>query len=193
MIGLHYVLLSALSVEPRSGYALAQWLERAARHYWAADSSSIYPALAALERAALVVHTTEPSVRGPRRKVYALTPAGEDALRAWAAGPVAAPEVRDELMVKALCYDLLPPAQAAVLLRAARAVHAEKLERYEDILRFLSERERAGDPAYQRIGPRLTLLHGVQVEAGYVAWCDEAIALLTSPDGGRALAQTSGA
>ncbi len=180
MTGLSYVLLAGLSVEPRSGYALARWLDRAARHYWVADGSSIYPTLAALERAGLVTHIEEPSVRGPRRKVYSLTPEGDAALRAWAADPPGDPEVRDELMVKALCYDVLPTEQAMAQVRAARARHGEKLARYEEILRGLHEGTWGESVVYQRLGPRLTLLHGVRVEAGYVAWCDEALALLAA-------------
>lgn len=182
MTGLHYVLLAGLSVEPRSGYALTQWLERAARHYWAADGSSIYPALAALEREGWVAHTLAPSIRGPQRKVYTLTAEGEAALRTWVVGPVDDATVRDPLMVKALCYDLLPLEQALTQLRSAHERHAQKLARYEAILRLLDERETA-EPRARRIGPRLTILRGVRVEAGYVAWCDEAMALLIAEKG----------
>jgi DNA-binding PadR family transcriptional regulator len=42
------LLLARLMIEPQSGYDLTQWIARAAHHYWAADHSSIYPALAKL-------------------------------------------------------------------------------------------------------------------------------------------------
>ncbi len=105
MNGLLYLLLARLTLEPQSGYDLTQWIARAAHHYWAADHSSIYPALAKLQRQGYVTFETQPSERGPKRKVYSITDAGRQVLLDWVSLPPAEPEIRDEQMVKALCYD----------------------------------------------------------------------------------------
>ncbi len=181
MSDLKYVVLAGLSIEPRSGYALTRWMERAGHNFWAADHSSIYPTLTALEREGSVTHTLAPSQRGPQQKIYTVTPAGLTALIAWVQSPVAAPEVHDEQMVKALCYDLIPVEQALTQIHTTRAYHAQKLHEYQAALALLDELAQSASGQYNRLGPRLTLLHGIVVEQGYLTWCEQAEGLLRPP------------
>src|SRR5215203_7477273 len=75
---LTFVILAALIRKPRSGYDLTKWMERETSHFFAVGHSSIYPALARMERAGLVRHKVEPSNRGPERKVYSIAEAGRE-------------------------------------------------------------------------------------------------------------------
>lgn len=171
------MLLAGLWVEPRSGLDLAQWFNKAASHFWSAHHSSIYPTLADLERERFVSYTTSPSDKGPPRKVYALTEAGIAALKAWVMEPPEPRDVRDEQMVKALAYDLLPAQDAIAQLEAAREGFDAKLKEYENLIGILDALE-FGHPLAGKLGPRLTLMHGLHVQRGYMTWCGEAIALL---------------
>src|SRR5215217_737876 len=83
MTTLDYVILAGLIRKPRSGYDLTRWMERETSHFFVIGHSSIYPALARMEREGLVRHEVVPSDRGPERKVYSITEAGRDALLAW--------------------------------------------------------------------------------------------------------------
>ncbi len=181
-MSLKYALLAGLALEPRSGYDLAQWFKETASYYWSATHSSIYPALAALEETQLVTHTIVPSDRGPARKVYTLTLRGHDALLEWLDTPATPPVVRDEEALKALCYGLLPPDHAQAQLEATRARHAANLAHYKDLSHRLDEDTRVrGDASpTARLGLLLTLRRGIDVEKGYVAWCDEAVAAITA-------------
>jgi DNA-binding PadR family transcriptional regulator len=107
-----YAMLAALAHGPRSGYDLNRWFDEAASHFCTAGYSSVYPALNRFEREGLVVYETVPSDRGPERKVYSLTGEGREVLLEWAAEPASGPEVRDEQLVKALAYGLLPAERA---------------------------------------------------------------------------------
>jgi DNA-binding PadR family transcriptional regulator len=49
---LHYVLLAGIEAAPSSGYDLTLWLANLGQHFWAAEHSSIYPALQQLQTAA---------------------------------------------------------------------------------------------------------------------------------------------
>ena len=169
--------MAGLSTEPRSGYDLAGWFTRAANHYWHAHHSSIYPALAKLESFGFVAHDKKMSSLGPARKVYTLTPAGTSALLEWLLQPTAPREARDEQVMKALAYDLLPRDTAIQQLEAARTAYAAQLEEYEGYLRVW-ESFPVGHPLEGKLGPRLTIMHGIQVQRGYITWCDEATALL---------------
>ncbi len=176
-VSLKYALLAGLALEPRSGYDLAQWFAETASYYWSATHSSIYPALAALEQERLVTHTVVPSDRGPARKVYTLTLLGHDALLAWLDTPAIPLTVRDEEALKALCYGLLPPEQARAQLEATRERHAANLARYKELARGVDHGEQDHNERWSvaRLGLSLTLRRGIDVEKGYVAWCDEAI------------------
>ncbi len=176
MKGLNYVLLAGLWVEPRSGYDLAHWFQKAARSYWSAHHSSIYPALAALEARGLVEHREAPSERGPKRKVYRLTPEGEAVLRAWVAEAPAPPEVHDEQPVKVLALDLLPDDEAVAHLKAARDRAQAQGDVYAALLLQMDEEEDDGQGRHW-LGPRLTLMRGVRVQEAYARWCEEAIHL----------------
>lgn len=175
-----YAVLASLAQEPCSGYDLAQWFAKITKHFWAVGHSSIYPALATLEREGFVTHTTEPSEQGPERKVYQLTPAGREVLLAWVDTPAANAEVRDEQLLKALCYSMLPAERACELLLIARHRHEERKAYYEELVRCAQADEASDNEAVAMaaLGKLLTARRGVGVQASYIEWCDEAIATI---------------
>src|ERR687894_1422014 len=80
-------ILALLHVRPATGYELAQSSAVATEPVWAASHSQIYPALRKLETEGLV--RGESGVRGTRleRRVYEITPAGEEELAKWREEP----------------------------------------------------------------------------------------------------------
>lgn len=179
---LDYIILAGLLRRPLSGYDLSRWMENETSHYFSVGHSSIYPALARLEAAGLVDHQTVASAQGPKRKVYAPTQLGREELLAWAEAPAAAREVRDEQLVKVLCYGFLPRQRALEQLREEKARHEHKLAVYQGFERALEaqlERGEISGEAY--LGTLLTLRRGIGTEQSYAAWCDEAVATLSPP------------
>ena len=174
-----YAMLAALAHRPRSGYDLNKWFDRAASHFCTAGYSSVYPALAGFEREGLVVFEAVPSERGPERKVYSITDRGMEALLEWAAQPASAPEVRDEQLVKALSYGMLPGETVLRLLGEARTRHQEKLAYYQHLMHGLEEQRERGEVSEEAyVGTKLTLMRGVGAEESYVRWCEDAVALV---------------
>lgn len=177
-----YVVLAGLVRKPRSGYDLTQWMRRETSHYFAVGHNRVYPALSELERDGLVVHEVVPGDRGPERKVYSITEAGREALLSWVDSPPVERQMRDEQLVKVLCYGFLPAERALARLEEVKALHEEKLARYEGYRRDLEVELREGrisDEAYP--GTLLTLGRGIGAERGYVEWCEEAKEVLSSP------------
>ena len=72
-------VLGILSQKETYGYEIASQL--AAYGFGAVPEGTIYPLLLRLEKNGLVSADFRPSELGPRRKYYALTPAGEEELR----------------------------------------------------------------------------------------------------------------
>jgi len=76
-------LLAMLRERPDYGYGLAQRL--AAAGVADVPGGTLYPALLRLEQQGLAQPSWQPSESGPRRKYYAVTPAGRAALDAQVA------------------------------------------------------------------------------------------------------------
>ena len=179
-----YAILAAIAHEPKSGYDLAKWFDRVASHFCPAGYGSVYPALARFEREGLAVHEAVPSERGPERKVYSITEKGKEVLLRWAREPAANPQTRDEQLVKALSYGMLPSEEVLELLEEARGRHVEKLAYYEELQRGLEARLREGKISKEAyIGTLLVLRRGIGGERCYAEWCEEARALVSSAEG----------
>lgn len=80
-------LLAVLSQaeQPMYGYLIAKQLERVGEGVLSGKQSALYPVLRNLEGAGLLDSFVEPSMSGPPRRYYRITPAGQDALREWSA------------------------------------------------------------------------------------------------------------
>jgi PadR family transcriptional regulator PadR len=79
------VLLAVLgqASEPMYGYQIAKRLEATGEVMFADKQSALYPVLRNLSAAGLLDSHVEPSVSGPPRRYYRITPLGQDVLRDW--------------------------------------------------------------------------------------------------------------
>jgi PadR family transcriptional regulator, regulatory protein AphA len=182
-----YAILASIAHMPKSGYDLAKWFDRVASHFCPAGYGSVYPALSRFESEGLVEYETVPSEKGPDRKVYSITEKGKRVLVRWASEPAADSQTRDEQLVKALSYGMLPPERVLTLLEEARERHSNKLAYFEDLERRLEARRREGsisEEAY--LGTLLVLRRGINAERCYAEWCEEAGELVSSTKGSRA-------
>jgi hypothetical protein len=106
---------------------------------------------------------------------------GREALLSWAQEPAAEREVRDEQLVKALCYGFLPEERALERLWEEKVSHERKLEMYEGFGRGLEAQLREGVISREAyLGTLLTLRRGIGAEKGYAEWCEEAAEMISS-------------
>ena len=79
------VLLSVLAraTEPMYGYQIAKLLEDYSGEAPFMKQGALYPVLRSLEGSGLLQSNVEPSVSGPPRKYYEITPEGEETLVIW--------------------------------------------------------------------------------------------------------------
>jgi PadR family transcriptional regulator AphA len=178
---LDYVILAGLLRQPRSGYDLSGWMAGETSHFFSIGHSSVYPALSRLAEAGLVEYRAVASKQGPKRKVYSITEEGHEALLSWAQEPAAERQVRDEQLVKALCYGFLPEERALDRLREEKASHERKLKMYEGFERGLEAQLREGVISREAyLGTLLTLRRGIGAERSYAEWCEEAEQMISS-------------
>jgi DNA-binding PadR family transcriptional regulator len=92
---LEHIVLGLIGETPQSGYSIINVLGSGINR-WSASPGSIYPILKRLEKLVCIsgklemVHETRP------RKIYYLTPLGEQSLDAWLRGPLSESEILDE-------------------------------------------------------------------------------------------------
>jgi PadR family transcriptional regulator PadR len=83
-VSLALLAAMAQASEPLYGYLIAKRLEKL-DGVLSGKQSALYPVLRNLEAAGLLESFVEPSVSGPPRRYYRITPAGRVTLREWAA------------------------------------------------------------------------------------------------------------
>lgn len=79
------ILLSVLdnSSEPMYGYQIAKLLDDYSSDAPFMKQGALYPVLRQMESSGLLESRVEPSVSGPPRKYYGITPAGRETLVIW--------------------------------------------------------------------------------------------------------------
>jgi DNA-binding PadR family transcriptional regulator len=146
------VVLAMLAKEPSYGYQLREWLRGALGPLGEAmNAGHIYVVLTRLENAGLVTSDgSAGSADRPARKVYALTPAGQERVSEWVA------EVSWPKPDLAEFHLKLVAAGAAGLADPITIVDAQRRE----LLRRLREAQRAAMAEPDRSDPAL-LLEGI--------------------------------
>lgn len=172
-----YTILGCLTVEPMSGYDVKQFLERSVVHFWSESYGQIYPALQQLEEEGLVEGRDEPGARGRTKRVYEITEAGREELRAWLEEPAEPVTPRYEHSLKLFFgYNVGPEASLEHLERLRRRTERD-LARYrawEEELEERAEREPASRAPYWLAVLRGGVLYSEMV----LEWCDESASRL---------------
>ncbi|QTE02413.1 PadR family transcriptional regulator [Streptomyces cyanogenus] len=177
-MALRNAVMAALLEGEASGYDLAKAFDATVANFWMSTPQQLYRELERMEAEGLVAARVVEQERRPNKRLFSLTDAGREAVRAYTAEPPGRPAViRDELLVKVQCAD----AGDMAAVRAAVAERMEwataKLARYERIRqRLLDGRsEEAYFAEAERIGPYLTLLRGMSFERENLHWGDMAL------------------
>ncbi|BCM72355.1 MULTISPECIES: PadR family transcriptional regulator [Streptomyces] len=180
-MALRNAVMAALLEGEASGYDLAKGFDASVANFWMATPQQLYRELERMEREGLIAARVVEQERRPNKRLFSLTEAGLDAVRAYVAEPPGRPTtVRDELLVKVQCADIgdIEAVRAAITERMEWA--AAKLARYERLKeRLLSGRTEDEYCAQaERIGPYLTLLRGMAFERENLRWGETALRIL---------------
>jgi PadR family transcriptional regulator AphA len=137
LTGTSYALLALLQeFGEMTSYEIKQALESSIENFWPVPHTTAYAEPARLAAGGYLSARQEES--GRRRRVYALTDTGREALREWAAEPAAAPpQLRDELLLK-----VFAGADPAPLLDRRIAWHTAKLKELRGYLEEVREGEK---------------------------------------------------
>jgi PadR family transcriptional regulator, regulatory protein AphA len=131
-----YALLALLDqLGKATSYDIKQAMDMTIENFWPVPHTTAYEEPARLAVAGYLSVSQEPG--GRRRKVYSLTEEGREALRAWAAEPIAAPpQLRDEFVLK-----IFAGADPAPMTEARVRWHEQKLAELQGYLDEVREAE----------------------------------------------------
>ena len=116
---------------PSTPYELKARVAATLGHFWSFPHTLLYGEPARL--AGLGLLTEEREEGGRRRRIFTITPAGLDALRAWLARPSQEPtELRDPGLLQLFFADLGPPEARLAIAAQQLAIHRAKLHEYEE-------------------------------------------------------------
>lgn len=135
-----YALLGLLALRPWTTYELAKQVQRSLGWFWPRTERKLYDEPKKLVAAGLATATEQRTGKRPRT-VYAITPAGRKAMRAWLGEPPAPPTLEMESMVKVFFADAGTIEQLRATLEHVRSSAQERLEVLE---RMVDEDEHPG-------------------------------------------------
>ena len=166
-----YLVLGLLAREgPSTPYELERHVRATLGHFWSFPHTLLYSEPPRLAGLGLVVEERE--TEGRRRRVFAVTGAGEQSLRAWLDRPSDEPtELRDPGLLQLFFGDLAPAESRLRLAEQQLAIHQAKLAGYQQDQRL------EGRPGTPDRGQRTvehwrgeTLPMGIAYEAGAVSF-----------------------
>jgi DNA-binding PadR family transcriptional regulator len=130
MTNAELAILSLVAERPRHGYEIEQVIEeRGMRNWTAIGFSSIYYQLKKLEQKGMVESHLEEAERGAARRVYRITPAGAEALRAGLHDTLSIPQPHFSSLLLGLSnLPAFSPAEATTALRQYRAALTTQLK-----------------------------------------------------------------
>jgi DNA-binding PadR family transcriptional regulator len=157
-------LLGFLHDGPMSGWDLVVTAQAEIGDFWTLTQSQVYRELAAMEKSGLV----EAGERGPRdRKPYTITEAGRAAFAEWVQREPGPETIRFPLLLTFEFSKHLSPERLATIVRRHRAIHAERLARYEQTQAAAMAGESTPDE-----GDMATLALGLAYERAVLTWLD---------------------
>jgi DNA-binding PadR family transcriptional regulator len=171
---LRYILLGLLSKKRMSGYDLRQSFQNEIGEFWQAQHSQIYPELAKMEDNGLITHAIKISGEKLEKKIYQLTPDGENALKEWIhTATDELPVNRDEFVLKLFFIsDIHDPALIDIV--------QQQYDLHEAKRHHLVARERALFPTASdqeaNYGHYLILAHAINRETEYTGWLQQVLA-----------------
>lgn len=154
-------LLGFLHDGPMTGWDLVVAAQQRIGDFWSLTQSQVYRELNAMAKTGLI----KPGEIGPRdRRPYRITPAGRTAFAAWLSESVAEESIRFPLLLVVMFGQHIPRDKLAEVVATHRAIHAERLGRYE---KDAAEQPDAGDPY-----SGATIDFGLRYEQAVLEWFD---------------------
>ncbi|HLA92714.1 MAG TPA: PadR family transcriptional regulator [Actinomycetota bacterium] len=164
-----YGVLGMLTFGEMSGYDLSKAIEGSIGFFWAPAKSQLYAELRRLVELGWAREREVEQTDRPDKRIYTITPAGEEALRSWlSTPPVEIDPIKSPFLLRLFFGHLAGADAVRGLVTEHRRQAEELLETFGQIETHLLEQ--AGP-----LPPYLTLTYGMSYARSVVDWCDRAL------------------
>jgi DNA-binding PadR family transcriptional regulator len=164
-----YAVLGLLTYGEHSGYDLTKLVEQSIGFFFTPAKSQIYSELKRLVSLGYASEREVEQERRPDKRIYSVTPRGEEALRDWLEGPDVPPdEIKIPFLVKLFFGHRMSRQALLEQLEKARRQAREELEQLETIERAIKDEETL-------FYPYLTLKCGLKYARAQIRWLEETI------------------
>ncbi len=179
-MSLKHTLLGFLSYGPMTGYDLKKHMDNSTQFFWHASLSQIYPTLKRMGGEGLAEAAAVPQEGKPDKKVYAITPAGRDALMGWLSEPLAelSPQ-KDPALLKLFFSGALDKGTILAHLCRHLELHRVQLALYQqETAAYIQGVTAATGLTRESVMWELARKYGEKHECAYVQWLEEAIGIV---------------
>ncbi|RJG47418.1 PadR family transcriptional regulator [Motilimonas pumila] len=166
-MSLKHVLLITLQQGPMTGYELAKEFDTKSANFWQASHQQIYRELKKMAEADLIAGTEYIQQGKPDKKVYQVTPSGQQTLLKWLQQPCSEKLINSPFLAKFMageCTDI-----TAILADLERLT----LEHEQTLAQFKQYLLKFPQPAHLPKAPKLvylTLQRGLVMEQAWLDW-----------------------
>jgi PadR family transcriptional regulator AphA len=178
---LKFAMLGSLNYQPMSGYDLKQFTDRSTSNFWHAELSQIYLTLKTLEKEGLITSASVAQSSRPDRRVYSITPAGQEALTNWLREPLTSiDQYKDTLLLKLFFSARVGRENLLTQLRIQRGLHQKLVDTYKNETNDLIAQtiEKVPQLRPDALLWDATRRFGEMTEDTYLRWLDETIQMV---------------
>ncbi|MDZ7379991.1 MAG: PadR family transcriptional regulator [candidate division KSB1 bacterium] len=173
-----YVILGLLTFREMSGYDLKQLINRSITHfYWSPAKSQIYGELRRLEAHGLVTMREVPQTLRPDKRLYKITPKGNEAVMKWLAhSGVDLDSYKSALMLKVFFGHMLSLDVLIGLLEERRKQVERDLVACQKKAEELKAKLERPDATDDLLFSLLTVQRSIRLHQTDIGWIDETLA-----------------
>jgi DNA-binding PadR family transcriptional regulator len=164
-----------LNYQPFTGYDLKKMFDTSVRHFWSADQSQIYRTLAKLTEQGLADVERVEQLDRPDRKIYTITPAGQEAFTRWLRGPFPNQEPKSGPLVQVFFSARLSDEEVLARFEMVAEIFRTILARYQEVPEQIGEYIQKVPSPREHYFWMLTLDLGVRTMRAQLEWAESVI------------------
>ncbi|MBD2054685.1 PadR family transcriptional regulator [Oculatella sp. FACHB-28] len=173
-MALKHTILAFLSRQPLSGYEVAkEFTEGFGGCFWKASQQQVYAELAKLEQQGCVTYEAIPQAGRLDKKIYSITPEGNQLLIDWLSQPTEPTAIREDLGVMGLAGHLVPNQVVCREIERRQKLHREMAQHLKKMDEHFANH--LDSLELKDLYMHLIIRRAIRYQEDWVAWCDEAL------------------
>lgn len=189
-MSLKHLVLALLRERPKSGYEIDTDYRDVIQFFWGAKQRQIYNVLAQLHDKGWVTVEEVVQTRAPDKKLYHISPSGQQELERWLNTPLPRLPVRLDWLGQIYFSNEHPVALTLQQLQTRRDILDNRLEQLESTLHefeLIVNNTPVDDLSRDTLQYLTTLHFGVRNIASQITWLEDMIEAFTSLEDGEAV------